>query len=388
MLRKRPLRFITLTFALVALGLQLGALAGSSAETPRNVILMIGDGMGTGQVLAAQLSRHGEAGRLNMQQMPVSALIETDNAAGKTTDSAAASTALATGVKTANGVLGLDPEGRPLRTILQALRDKGMAVGLVTTTTISHATPAGFAARVNSRKLEPRIAEQLIASGAHVLMGGGLENFLPKSAKGSKRSDERDLVKEARARGYQVALNPREFASLKDGRILALLQMGGLSTNPPEPSLAELTARAIRALDATGKGFFLMVEGGQIDWECHANRLEGAIDQTLKFDDAVGRALEFARRDGRTLVIVTADHETGGLTVTPKGGKKFEAKWSTGNHTSARVPLFAYGPGSGALSRAGHLVDIPRTLARLYGVEIGRTSGAARRFAPAVIAGK
>ncbi len=321
-----------------------------------------------------------------MQQMPVRTLVGTDNAAGKTTDSAAASTALSTGVKTTNGALGLDPEGRPLRTILQALRDEGKAVGLVTTTAITHATPAGFASHVKSRSMEPRIAEQMVASGTHVLMGGGLEFFLPKSMQGSKRSDERDLLQEARSRGYQVALTPQEFASLKDGRILALLQMGGLSTRPPEPSLAEMTARAIRALDATGRGFFLMVEGGQIDWECHANRLEGAVDQTLKFDDAVGAALDFARRDGRTLVIVTADHETGGLEIIPKGGKEFQAKWSTGGHTSARVPLYAFGPGAEALAKAAENVDIPLTLARLYGVQIGRT-GSLARMAPAAMAG-
>lgn len=385
MLRNRHLRFSILALAVVLLGLQLSCVSCVAKETPRNVILLIGDGMGPGQVLAAQLTRHGEAEKLHMQQLPVKTMIGTDNAVGKTTDSAAASTALSTGVKTTNGALGLDPEGRPLRTILQALRDEGMAVGLVTTTPITHATPAGFASHVKSRSMEPRIAEQLISSGTHVMMGGGLENFLPKSKEGSKRSDERNLLDEARARGYQVALTPQEFASLKDGRILALLQMGGLSTNRPEPSLAEMTERAIRALDATGKGFFLMVEGGQIDWECHANRLEGAIDQTLKFDDAVGKAMEFARRDGKTLVIVTADHETGGLTITPRGGKEFDAKWSTGSHTSAKVPLWAYGPGAEALAKAADNVDIPQTLARLYGVKIGHTTGLAR-LSPAVAA--
>jgi len=343
----------------------------AALAAPRNIIFLIGDGMGPEHVLAGQVRKVGQEGRLAIHGLPVHTRVTTDNVGGSTTDSAASATALSTGVKTHNGMIGLDADGNVVRTIFEALRDEGMAVGLVTTVTLSHATPAGFSAHVRSRGNEPRIAEQQVYSGADVLIGGGWENFVPNSETDSKRPDELDLLAAARSRGYQVVQTAEEFRNSSDTRILALLQAGALTTHDPEPSLAELTAKAIRVLKGTGKNYFLMVEGGQIDWGGHANDIEQVVDQMVKFDEAIAVAADFAREDGQTLVLVTADHETGGLKITPKGGNKFDHSFSTKGHTSTPVDLYAFGPDAEEFASAKDNTDIPKTIAKLMGVEIG-----------------
>lgn len=344
-----------------------------SQPIPKNIILLIGDGMGPNQVLAAQLTRFPKGGELVMQTFPVKTHLQTNNVEGGVTDSAAAGTALATGVLTKNGFLSMDPDGRNLKTIAEAAREQGKAAGVVSTTQITNATPASFASHVKSRKENEEIAKQMVNSGLEVLFGGGVEHFLHKSSEGSERKDDWDGIAAAKAAGYQVALTYDEFAKLSGPKAIASLSNGGLKTKSPEPSLADLTRKAIQILSQNTKGFFLMVEGGQIDWAGHSNDLENNIYQTLQFDDAVSVAYEFAKSDGNTLLIVTADHETGGLEVTPTGDGKFSHKWSTGGHTSARVPLFAYGPSSERFSDAECLTCVGNRMANLWGVEIGHT---------------
>lgn len=362
-------------FLLALMVVTAGCIASADSQPiPRNIILLIGDGMGPNQVLAAQLTRFPNGGKLTMQTLPVKTYIQTDNVEGKVTDSAAASTALATGVLTKNGMLGMDPEGRELKTIAQAARKQGRAAGIATTTPIAHATPAGFASHVPSRGEMTEIAKQMLNNGLEVMFGGGVEHFLHKSQEGSDRKDDWDGIAAARAKGYQVALTYGEFWNLSGPKALAPLSKGGLTTKAPEPTLADLTGKAIQILNQNPKGFLLVVEGGQIDWAGHANDLQSNIHHTLQFDDAVRRAYNFARTSGDTLVIVTADHETGGLEVSPTGGGKFDYKWTTGGHTSTKVPLYAYGPGAELFADSQCLTCIANKMASLWGVNIGHTS--------------
>lgn len=352
----------------------------TSATKVKNVILCIGDGMGINTVTLAGTTIGGPGGKLNIERLPVSGLARTYSADSLVTDSAAAGTALATGVKTKNGMVGMNPNEKGYCTILEAARDKGMATGLVVTCTMSHATPASFGSHVNSRKLEPAIAEQLIANRINVLFGGGRKYFLPQSVPGSGRKDDLDLIAQAREAGYTYVETPCELRSAHDSHVLGLFQLDALKTAGPEPTLAQMTQKAIRLLKRTSresslgtKGFFLMVEGSQIDWECHSNKANAAIRQTLLFDQAVEAAVNFALKDGHTLVIVTADHETGGVTLVGGGSEdkadtELGVKWSTKGHTGGPVGIWALGPGATRFAGVQENTDIPKKIAQLLGI--------------------
>jgi alkaline phosphatase len=344
----------------------------TGGKQPRNVILLIGDGMGANQVAVARMKAAGVDGKLHMERMPVAGLVRTHSADDLVTDSAASGTALATGVKTKNGMIGMAPDEQAHATILELARDKGMATGLIATSSITHATPASFASHVKSRKMETRIAEHLIASRVNVLFGGGRQFFLPKSHGDSVRKDDQNLIAEAKEAGYAYVEDADALRSVSSRHLLGLFAVEELTTEPPEPSLAQLASKAISVLrrirpdSKDGRnGFFLMVEGSQIDWACHDNDLKNAVRQTLLFDQAVAAAIDFALRDGRTLVIVTADHETGGLTFT--GSKKGTpaVHWATKGHTGAPVPIYALGPGAETFAGVYDNTEIPRRLAQL-----------------------
>lgn len=335
----------------------------------KNVIFMIGDGMGIAQIDAGRFSSVGMTGRLNLESFPVVGLLKTHPADELITDSAAGGTALATGVKTKNGMIAMTPDGKPARSLLELARAKGMATGLVVTSTITHATPAVFAAHIHSRRLEANIAVQMLAAKINVLLGGGKSFFVPKSAPGSKREDGRDLLAEARQAGYEVALSKSELAAAKSDRLIGLFSDGGMTTKDPEPSLAEMTQKAIDALSRNEKGFFLMVEGSQIDWRSHANDAAGEMRQMLLFDAAIKVALDFAREDGKTLIVVTADHETGGMTIT--GGKldgsDLQINWATTHHSAVDVPIFAFGPNAVDFTGIYENTEVPKKIARFLG---------------------
>jgi len=337
----------------------------------KNILLLIGDGMGLTQVAAARIKALGAEGRLYIERMPVTGLINVHSADKLITDSGAASTALATGYKTRNGMIGVNPEGKRLLTILEAARNKGMATGLVVTSTITHATPAAFAAHVKSRYDELTIAVQMLENKVNVMMGGGRAYFLPKEL-GGKRRDGRNLIEEAKAIGYTY-VETKDGLQAADGEyLLGLFQMEALTTTASEePRLAEMTAKAIEILSRNENGFFLMVEGSQIDWACHRNNPYETIRQTLLFDEAVKVVLEFATRDTSTLVVVTADHECGGMAINGGSldGRNLEIGWTTGGHTGVPVPIFAHGPGAGYFTGLHDNTEIPRIFAKLLGIE-------------------
>jgi alkaline phosphatase len=336
-------------------------------EKVDNIILMIGDGMSVATISHARIRGAGMTGSLHMDRMPITGFVRTASADKLITDSAAASSAMACGVKTNNGMIARTPDGQVGQTILEACQRKGMAAGLVVTSSITHATPAGFGAHALSRKEEPLIAEHLLFNRIDVLLGGGRAFFIPQGEEGSRRKDDRNLLELATKQGYEVVQTRSELLKSGDSRLLGLFAGEGLSTHPPEPSLAEMTGSALQILSKNKKGFFLMIEGSQIDWANHDNAQDESARQTLDFDMAVAAVLQFAENNKHTLVIVTADHETGGMAINGGNadGSKVELAWTSKGHNGSTVPLYAYGPGSLRLSGFHENTDIPKAFAAL-----------------------
>lgn len=282
---------------------------------PHAIIFMISDGMGPASLGLARLA----AGHpLTLDSLLVGAC-ETSAADARVTDSAAAATALACGVKTKNACLGLDDAGRPVASLLEAARDRGLATGLVATSRITHATPAAFAAHELDRNSESDIARQMLDQHLDVMFGGGRRWFLPETA-GGARNDRRDLLAESAARGVTIVDSPAGLARLDRLPAIGLFTADHMSFEidrdpSEEPSLAGMTRRAIELLDRDPDGFFLMVEGSRIDHAAHDNDPAAMCRDILAYDAAVSVAREFARRDGRVLLLSVSDHETGGLTL-------------------------------------------------------------------------
>jgi alkaline phosphatase len=457
--------------------------------------------MGEVQVKAASIRLKGADGKLAMQSMPVKGTVVTLNIDGKVTDSAAAGTALATGYKTKNGIVSMAPDGRMLRTILEAARDSGKSTGLVVTCTMSHATPAVFGSHVSNRGSEYEIAGQLIASRVNVLFGGGRSFFgaakageyvgldildkkgkkllwikdfidwteyrlaerglaLPsgavkanvwawrdngaipgylddvslvgKDAKDGKETgnllangdfEKGDLsgwtswsgceiaddggskalkvgagglnqevglkglgecvltyrarvgtagsaiqpIDEAVKAGYRIIGRKEEMAGASGRYVLGLFKPGALEGKPEEPTLAEMTSKALDLLSANENGFFIMVEGSQIDWANHANDEKYFLREMAGFDEAVAAALDFAGKKGDILVITTADHETGGMSMAGEGAT-MKIRYSSKDHTGIPAPLFAYGPGSEKFAGAHDNTEVPKLIAEALGV--------------------
>jgi alkaline phosphatase len=346
---------------------QLPLVGGTKA---RNVILLIGDGMSVATISGARIHATGSAGVLHMDRMPVAGFVRTSAANALVTDSAASSTAMATGMKTDNGVISMTPDGRRLTTVLELSRDRKMATGLVATSSLTHATPAGFAAHVKHRSEEPLIAEHLLESRVNVLLGGGRAFFTPATEAGSKRIDSLDLISQAQRRGYAFVDKRADLLDADSSFLLGLFSLEGMLGVDPEPSLPEMTEQALRILSRNRDGFLLVVEGSQIDWANHNKDWERACQETLWFDLAVKKALDFAVQDKKTLVIVTADHETGGMAILGGNldGTGLRVSWGTGSHAGATVPLYAYGPGALKLSGFRDNTEIARVIAEVLGL--------------------
>ncbi|AQQ70762.1 Alkaline phosphatase 3 precursor [Limihaloglobus sulfuriphilus] len=345
----------------------------TESEKVKNVILLIGDGMGLSQVRLAALKAGGTDIRLYMEKMPVTGILTTEPHGRFITDSAAAATAIACGIKTTNGTLGQDPDGLKYFSFAELHKIRGGRCGLVATSELTHATPAGFASHVESRGMERAIAVQMIENGFDVLFAGGKRYFLPKSDEKSNREDDRDLIKQALNSGYVFIEHRNQLRNLQPGtnKVLGLFSNHAMTTFAPEPTISEMARTAIKVLSNKNEnGFFLMVEGSQIDWAGHANNVENIIKQTLEFDMAVKEALDFAVKDKNTLVLVTADHETGGLVVT--GGSSSEnlaVEWATKSHSASHVPLFAYGPQALNFTGVYHHTDLAAKIAEIMGIE-------------------
>lgn len=317
------------------------------AETnlPRNVILLIGDGMGLSQVSIL----HQEQDNLSaFSRFKNIGLINVSSKSHKITDSAAGATAFASGVKTYNGAIGVDKDTMAVPTILEWFAGKGYATGLVATSSITHATPACFYAHTNDRDNEYEIAKQLLQSRVDFFAGGGRTFLSP-------------LIRSGAAKGWVMDTSdflqfPLEMeGGQRYGFILAAEGMPRKTVNRGS-FCTDASRLAIGHLGKNKQGFFLMIEGSQIDWAGHANDYPNVKAEMEDFNEVVNMVMDFAEKDGNTLVIVLADHETGGLALVPgtrtENGKTrsdydvVEGKFNTGGHSATLIPVFAYGPGS------------------------------------------
>ncbi len=311
---------------------------------PKNVILFIGDGMGVTHITAARTVK----GKLNLEEFKVAGLLTTHCEDRFVTDSGAAATALATGNKTYYYGISMTASGFPMKTVLEYAEEKGKSTGLVVTSRITHATPAAFASHARDRGFQSEIAEDLIQSGAEVLFGGGLAYFLPDSNEQSRRNDEKNLMEKLK-KSYYIALNRNDFDTM--GTPQAAVGLFAVSHLPPADqrivSLTEMTQKALDILSANPTGFFLMVEGSQIDFAGEDNESDPLIKEMIDFDEAVGAGLSFASRNTNTLVLVVADHETGGYALNDGSIENkviTEPRFTTNDHTGSMVPIFARGP--------------------------------------------
>jgi alkaline phosphatase len=325
----------------------------------RNVILLIGDGMGVAHTTAASVRRGGANGRLNMERMPVTGLARTHSASNLVTDSAAAATALSTGTRTRNEVLGQAPDGATLRHLLEHAASAGRATGIVTTDRVTGATPAGFSVHVSHRDNTAEIAAALLDAPLDLLLGGGSGAF-----------DSNGLLDAARDKGWQVALNTVEMDAAPTGRLLGLFAKKEMPFENTNPSLDEMTRLALGRLSADPDGFILVAEGALIDKRSHAWKAVQVTDRVLAFDRTVGTARTFAREHPGTLVLVVADHETGGLTLTTLLATPNDpvAIWTTRGHSAAPVAIYAEGPGAPAFTGVMHLTDISIRLRKALGI--------------------
>lgn len=284
------------------------------------------------------------------------------------TDSAAGATALATGYKTKNKFISLDDHKNQIETILHAARDKNYKTGIVVTSSVTNATPAAFYAHVDDRYLENEIAKQLTEFDIDVVIGGGERFFLPR-IDGGKRDDHLNLINKIKENGYNY-FNDIELLknSIPGNKYYALLGDEGLpKASERNYSLGDLTNIAINSLKNDDNGFFLMIEGSQIDWAGHDNKSAEVINELKDFNTAINAALDFALEDGNTLVVVTADHETGGLTIV--GGSKEEhtvqLDFVSKDHTGGFVPVFAFGPSAVIFRGVYENNEIGRKIIRL-----------------------
>lgn len=311
---------------------------------PKNIILLIGDGMGLSQISAA-IYNNGNAAIF--EEFPVVGFQKTHASDNLVTDSAASATAMACGKKTFNNAIGVDADGKPCTTILEKAENKGLATGLVATSSITHATPAAFMAHQPSRNYSDEIASDMVKTEIDFIVGGGKQYF------DRREKDDRNLLLEFNKKGYDVydyfnsdilnvvpALNRNFFFLTADNQPLAAMQ--------GRTYLPRVTKMALNYLrKKSEKGFFIMIEGSQIDWGGHANNKDYILQEIEDFSETIEETLAFAKKNGETLVIVTGDHETGGFAINPGSQvKKLNVEFTTNGHTASMIPVFAFGPGA------------------------------------------
>lgn len=344
----------------------------------RSVILFVGDGMGVTHVAAASQIRGGTGRTLAMESMPVTGLMKHHCADRLVTDSAASASAMATGHKTPYRMLSQTREGTPLRTIAESAIARDMSVGVITSTFLFDATGAAFLAHRATRYDFASIMDQMLLSGAHVLIGGDgglLLNGAPESGELSREDREyfSELPERASQLGWTVALDqePASISLSPDERLLALYPVrAGRSPDVFGPRLRESLRPALAHLGADDDGFFLVVESEDVDEGAHANDMARTMDGVFELDDALRVALAYARSRDDTLVVVTADHETGGLTVAGRHSDgTLDARWSTDGHSIEWVPIFAEGPGAERFAGVRDNTEIATILAELLGLE-------------------
>lgn len=315
------------------------AIKAPKGKKVKNVILMIGDGMSLMHVYSAWTANRGKLYLDNSQYVGLS---RTYCANELITDSGAGGTALATGQKTNYHHVGVDPQGNELPSLITLSKEKGLSAGIAVTCRLWDATPADFCCHNADRDDEYDLIADYVECGADYVVGGGAEKF-------ENRPDGRNIFRELEAKGYQVARSWEEAKAIPSGKIFAVTE----PKDTPLPAergdrLAQSALKGMDLMSKNKKGFFMMIEGSQLDDYGHFNDLGLLMEETHDFDRTVGAVFEWAARDGETLVVVTADHETGGLTLVDGDLNKGEiqCKFSTTSHSGVMVPVYAFGPGA------------------------------------------
>ena len=348
--------FLKISFAFTFLLLLIGCKSNTSIsydldekskdfqDYPTNIILLIGDGMGLTQISAAMYSNNN---RLALAKFPVIGFHKSHAANELITDSAAGGTAIACGIKTNNGNIGTDENGLPTLSILEELDSMNFSTGMIVTSTIVHATPAAFAAHRARREMYEEIALDYLNANVDLLIGGGRQYFQ------NREMDDRDLINEFENKGYVVmdqlytTMNKIKWP-LDKNLLYFTADKQPLTVSGGRDYLSFAVRQGVQYLEQkSNKGFFLLVEGSQIDWMNHANDGRGVVMETLDFDRAIWEAIQYANKKGNTLVLVTADHESGGMSIEADSRmNKLKYGFTTNGHTAAMIPVFAYGPGS------------------------------------------
>lgn len=333
---------------------------------PKNIILLISDGMSLTQVSTYRLLKGGPNERIAVDKFPVSGIVLTHSENAIVTDSASSATAFSTGRKTNNGALGLDEDNKILENFTEIIDRYGYVSSLISTSEITHATPAAYASHVDLRWKTDEISLQMMESNVMTILGGGRHFFLPEDL-GGRRSDGLNLLEQMES-SRMVMTEKKELDSFDHsnlGKVVGLFADEALRDKEKpenhvfEPSSSEMLNFAINRSEKFNengcKGFFIMLEGSQVDWAGHANDLNYLKREMQDFDEAVELALDYATQNPDTLVIATADHETGGLLIESSSPTDYtapEVKFSFntgigyGSHTGVPVPVYAYGPGS------------------------------------------
>lgn len=337
-------RRIATGILLAALALPVVGCLSNADPLPTSIILIIADGTGIGQ--------HTALYYLNDTYAPARfqhvGLLSTHPSDRKlVTDSASAGTALSAGVKTINGMIAMDPDSNDVKTVLEYARDKGMATGLVSTSSITHATPASFAAHEIARRSYVAIAHDMAEAGIDVMFGGGIGHF---STRSNDSLDTMTPFEKLEAQGAQIinALDDdidynRPVVGLFAGNHMPSALKGRT------PTTTQMAKKAVEILERKPGGFFLMVEESQVDWEGHDKNLDGVVAEMQSLNDLVNAMLDYQAKHPDVLVILTADHETGGLHLQhDEEGSELISGWTTSSHTANFIPIFATGPGSEA----------------------------------------
>lgn len=368
-----------------AISTQIANHADAASPLTKNVILFVGDGMGTAQRNAIRLATVGLEGKLAMDDMPYTGLVHTSSTV-PVTDSAAAATAFASGVKTYNGAIGMNADKKKVKTIMEYAKEAGKSTGVVTTSQVTDATGAAFGAHVEDRSKQSDIALQFITeSKIDVILGGGEDFWYPAGNPGKfkdgptedpsekSKGTQGNLVNKAKQLGYTYVSSKEELQKTKSGKLLGLFANEEMFQQNPEGegdiynpvvSLPDMTKKALDTLSTNKKGFFLMVEEEGTDEFAHANNAKMTIKSGQELDKAVKVAKEFAKKNPDTLVLVLADHETGGFSIEPvdsedesgdgisqedgpfaiaKSKQNFVVDWTTSGHTAVDIPLTATG---------------------------------------------
>ena len=330
----------------------------------KNVILMIGDGMSLMHVYTAWTANRG---KLWLENATATGLSKTWAANKLVTDSGSGGTSLATGVKTNYHAVGVDTEGKPVPSLVDVAKQLGKDAGIAVTCRLWDATPCDFCCHNIDRDKEEELVGDYPTSGVDFVFGGGAEKF-------TNRKDGRDVFSELTQKGYHVSRSLDDFFAYdKNSRVFAV----PYDKDTPLPDergdlLARASMKGIELMNRNKKGFFMMIEGSQLDDYGHFNQLDMLMKETLDFDQTIGKVMKWAAEDGETLVVVTADHETGGLTLVngDKNEGRVECSFSTRDHSGAMVPVYAFGPGAEHFTGIFENTDVFKRIKQLlrYGV--------------------